>query len=1327
MDREASTPHYPQSKFPSKHDSNAHEAHQAAADGKVKEPPPIPPIKGQEREAVLVAPDDKSVKPDKDAKGVAGRKKFKGGEHWDVASGKQAPVGGHKLSEEEAEKDEEGKKEEKHETEEEHEVEQELNGILKKGPTKDILLEKYSITPTPYVVELDEHRLGPGLQAALEKSTGRRTVPNVLINGKSIGGGDDVQKLDLDGELVGKVKGMGGKRITEARVPALSTRQPGPATIMAKSGRKSKETPGGNGNGDQNLGLNPQAISLLTKKIEANLKNGQHPKVAVKTHARSSKTDKTGAQKSTPSTAYRPLGVTTLHTNKNNGTQRADTRGKKRLRDGQLKDLNHEKPHVNGTEKTQKSRGKHTVEQSSLENEILALGGSKDDLKLIEGVASESEFESVTPRTKDPKPKGLEKELLRFVEELGIEEVSPALDEDSVSESDDDGFIEQDTLSKLPEAVNGKNSKDSKTARRGTVVSQLQVEPHPEWYTAALPALTAPDSRAVALPPDLITRIHDHAKSLLEGENERYASRTGSATSDRQFYSTIMSTGTLSDKISALTLSIQESPLHNVKTLETLVGLARKRSRGQAVEVLGALKDLFGLGSVLPPGRKLRALASQPDLLAVFSSNMKWASSDTLPKPLTKTHLILWAFEDWLKNIYFEILKILETWCNDEVVFARAKAVDYVCQLLREKPEQEANLLRLLVNKLGDSDKKIASKTSYNILQLETAHPLMKPTIISAIENDLLFRHGQSLHAQYYAIITLNQTILSGKEEDVAKTLLGTYFSLFAKLLAKPKPKNSEVDAIRINQKGEIQGGGGPAGKAARRKAALNEKATAVEDDLREKMLSAVLTGVNRAVPYTNTKDGSFEQHLDTLFRITHSSNFNTSIQALMLIQQLNDTNQIFVDRYYRALYESLLDPRLLTSSKQALYLNLLFKSLRSDLNIKRVKAFTKRLLQVVSMHQPSFACGALYMLRELEGTFAGFSAFIDDPEENGSDEEEVFHDVQDDETAQPIPQAEPKHPTTQKRKIPTYDSRKRDPEHSNAEKSCLWELLPFLTHYHPSVSLFATRLLTHAPMPPKPDLSSHTLIHFLDRFVYRNPKTNVPARGASIMQPLSSSATDKSILFSATSLKDRIEQPVNSEAFWKMETDKVGADEVFFHKYFSALGKGREKVREKKERTKRTGEKEGSEEDEDEIWKALVESKPEIEGESDEDDSMDDLEDLDEEMASEGEDMDIDGEETEGGVKEAGRAVEPDDDAVPDFGDEDDEGMLGSEDEVPSDLEAMFEKEVQATDESMLQDRTSKKRRDGKKEKRRKLKHLPTFASADDYAKMLGDEEDDV
>ncbi|KAI4290292.1 MAG: hypothetical protein L6R35_000427 [Caloplaca aegaea] len=231
MEREAQSPNFHSSNL-GEHGTVDHDAHEPPAGGKINEPPPIPPVKGQEHEAVLVAPDDKSVKPEKDARGAAGRKKYKGGEHWDVASGKQAPVG-EKQNEEEKEthlgvKDEKETKE----TDEEHKLEVELNSILKKGPiiifsksycpyskkAKDILLDKYTIVPTPYVVELDEHPLGPGLQAALEKSTGRRTVPNVLINGKSVGGGDDVQKLDLDGELISKVKGMGGKRIMEAKL-----------------------------------------------------------------------------------------------------------------------------------------------------------------------------------------------------------------------------------------------------------------------------------------------------------------------------------------------------------------------------------------------------------------------------------------------------------------------------------------------------------------------------------------------------------------------------------------------------------------------------------------------------------------------------------------------------------------------------------------------------------------------------------------------------------------------------------------------------------------------------------------------------------------------------------------------------------------------------------------------------------------------------------------------------------------------------------------------------------------------------------------------------
>lgn len=178
-------------------------------------------------------------------------------------------------------------------------------------------------------------------------------------------------------------------------------------------------------------------------------------------------------------------------------------------------------------------------------------------------------------------------------------------------------------------------------------------------------------------------------------------------------------------------------------------------------------------------------------------------------------------------------------------------------------------------------------------------------------------------------------------------------------------------------------------------------------------------------------------KHLETLFRITHSSNFNTSIQALMLIQQLTASHKVGGDRFYRTLYESLLDPRVATSSKQSLYLNLLFKALKNDVNVRRVKAFVKRLVQVLGLHQPAFVCGVFYLIRELEKTFTGLQSLVDQPEDNESDGEEVFRDVPDEDDEQPAPIVETKSKPTN-----GYDPRKRDPEHSNADKTCLWELV---------------------------------------------------------------------------------------------------------------------------------------------------------------------------------------------------------------------------------------------------------------------------------------------
>lgn len=274
--------------------------------------------------------------------------------------------------------------------------------------------------------------------------------------------------------------------------------------------------------------------------------------------------------------------------------------------------------------------------------------------------------------------------------------------------------------------------------------------------------------------------------------------------------------------------------------------------------------------------------------------------------------------------------------------------------LLAGKPEQEQNLLKLLVNKLGDSENKVAAKVSHLIIQLFQEHPAMKIFVIREIEQ-LLLRPNVSERAQYYAVVTINQIILTGKDQEVANKLVDIYFIFFRRLLKvsekkdkEEKPEEDEESHKKAKKKGK---GGKP------------KKEEEPADDDNSKLVGAVLTGINRAFPYSKVEDQVFETNMDILFRITHTSTFNTSIQALMLIFQVCTAKEFVNDRFYRTLYESLLDPRLVHSSKQAMYMNLLYKALRADNDLKRVKAFIKRIVQIAAYHQPTFICGIFYLI----------------------------------------------------------------------------------------------------------------------------------------------------------------------------------------------------------------------------------------------------------------------------------------------------------------------------------------------------------------------------
>jgi len=83
---------------------------------------------------------------------------------------------------------------------------------------------------------------------------------------------------------------------------------------------------------------------------------------------------------------------------------------------------------------------------------------------------------------------------------------------------------------------------------------------------------------------------------------------------------------------------------------------------------------------------------------------------------------------------------------TDNLDWVKDKALKAAYELLAAKPEHEAQLLTILVNKLGDPNRKVASKAGYLLSCLLTQHPLMGPVVVREIES-FLFRCGACVHA----------------------------------------------------------------------------------------------------------------------------------------------------------------------------------------------------------------------------------------------------------------------------------------------------------------------------------------------------------------------------------------------------------------------------------------------------------------------------------------------------------------------------------------------------------------------------------------------------
>lgn len=352
-------------------------------------------------------------------------------------------------------------------------------------------------------------------------------------------------------------------------------------------------------------------------------------------------------------------------------------------------------------------------------------------------------------------------------------------------------------------------------------------------------------------PRDVVSQYKTLAQKLYEHEINLFKNKTNNQKGAASTWmKAIVSSGTLGDRMAAMILLIQDDAIHTLQFVETLVSLVKKKgSKQQCLMALDTFKELL-ITDLLPDSRKLRIFSQHP-----FNKLEQLSSGN---KDSRDRRLILWYFEHQLKHLVAEFVQVLETLSHDSLVATKTRALVVAHELLCNKPEEEKALLVQVVNKLGDPQNRIATKASHLLETLLSKHPNMKGIVCGEVER-LLFRSNISSKAQYYAICFLNQMVLSHEESELANKLITLYFCFFRTCIKKK--------------------------------------------DIESKMLSALLTGVNRAYPYAQTGDDKVREQVDTLFKVLHVVNFNTSVQALMLLFQVMNSQQTISDRYYAALY----------------------------------------------------------------------------------------------------------------------------------------------------------------------------------------------------------------------------------------------------------------------------------------------------------------------------------------------------------------------------------------------------------------------------------------
>ncbi|KAF0980937.1 hypothetical protein FDP41_012725 [Naegleria fowleri] len=434
-----------------------------------------------------------------------------------------------------------------------------------------------------------------------------------------------------------------------------------------------------------------------------------------------------------------------------------------------------------------------------------------------------------------------------------------------------------------------------------------------------------------------------------------------------QFEKEFVEKGTIMDKIAALSLLVQQKPIYRLQYIDELMKICHHPKNHRAAELaVKTCTDLFQ--NLLLTTRSLLNFKEREEngssissisMTSIYQATHHFERLNNKKKKkenMQQVGVVLasWYFEELLKKKY-------QSFINDvlaENIKEKANSLDVVVirtmrnirDLIKRSPERRDTLLTLLITKFADPKNSINARALYYLTALVNSrvenNPHYVPTLdkmylCKGICEFLLNTKMDPSKRAFAASFLTNMTYTPDHDNHIAEFVLKSCMDVLKK----------EYGDLIANKK----------------KKKKDEKKSS-HQLTNSSFLGSLLSGMFKSLKHCRTAFLADAETLDLLFKIARITPLVTSVNACKLIYAIAfiSNDEKVLTRFYTLLYDKLLDEGHTGSKVQTLLL-VVYETVREDININRVAAFCKRLLQsCFTCYNPGYTAAVLMVLDQI-------------------------------------------------------------------------------------------------------------------------------------------------------------------------------------------------------------------------------------------------------------------------------------------------------------------------------------------------------------------------